>query len=308
MSKPKLVIICGPTGIGKTSTGIAACQRFGGEIVSADSMQVYRYMDIGTAKPTQAEQRAARHHLIDIVDPDEPFDAAQFSKMARSAANKLVADGSVPFVVGGTGLYIKALLYGIFQSESPPDKVRQRIKADAARLGPAALHKRLQQVDPATAQRLHPNDTYRIIRALEMFETSGKSISEHHDRHGFNEIPYETFKIGLKIDRELLYDRINSRVDGMITAGLQQEVENLMARGYGAELKSMQSLGYRHMVDYLQGRMDWQEAVRTLKRDTRRFAKRQFTWFKADPEVMWTAPDRVEDLYPQIDAFLNIES
>ena len=306
MSKPRLVIICGPTGVGKTSAGIGACRHFGGEIVSADSMQVYRKMDIGTAKPTAEEQRAARHHLIDIVDPDEPFDAARFSEMARSVVNELHATDTVPFVVGGTGLYIKSLLYGIFQAESPPDEVRQRIKAEAEQHGSAALHNRLQQLDPATAGRLHPNDTYRIIRALEMIETTGKSISSHHAHHGFNEMPYEALKIGLEMGREVLYDRINVRVDRMISEGLQQEVEGLLGRGYSAELKSMQSIGYRHMVDYLQGRLDWEEAVRTLKRDTRRFAKRQFTWFKADPEIIWTEPDRVEELYPKIEAFLKI--
>jgi tRNA dimethylallyltransferase len=307
-SPPKIIVICGPTGIGKTAAGIAACRVFKGQIISADSMQVYRHMDIGTAKPTAAEQRRVRHHLIDVVDPDQPFDAARFSKMARTAADQLLADGCLPFVVGGTGLYIKSMLHGLFKAQSPSEDVRRSIRDEAERLGPAVLHKRLEKLDPSTARRLHPNDTYRIVRALETIRSSGKRISQFQKAHRFGETTYSALKIGLEIDRVRLYRRIDDRVDKMIAAGLLEEVESLLTRGYGEDLKAMQSIGYRHMVDYLKGRLTWDESVRTLKRDTRRFAKRQFTWFKADPQIRWTSPGDVPALYPQIKKFLNNSS
>ena len=302
--KPKIIVICGATGIGKTSVGIELAQKFGGEIISADSMQIYRYMDIGTAKPTPAELAQVQHHMIDIVDPDEDYDAVQFSRQARDRIAEIAKRGRVPFIVGGTGLYIKALLHGLFQSKPVDPKIRNRLKIEAEKNGSQAFHERLQQVDPDTAGRLHPNDSYRILRALETIESTGKSISELHQEHGFEDDPYTALKIGLQMDRRKLYERIDKRVDLMIEAGLVEEVKKLLRMGYTADLKSMQSIGYRHVVEYLQDKVQWDECIRTLKRDTRRFAKRQFTWFGADQQIQWYQPGQLNEMIQQTEVFL----
>jgi tRNA dimethylallyltransferase len=303
--KPKVIVICGATGIGKTSVGIEIAQNFGGEIVSADSMQIYRSMDIGTAKPSPAELARVPHHMIDIVDPDEDYDAVQFSKQARAKIAQIVRRGRVPFIVGGTGLYIKALLHGLFQSRPVDPKVRSRLRQEAEEVGSQALYERLQQLDPDTAARLHPNDSYRILRALETIASTGKCISDLHREHGFEDDPFDALKIGLQMDRQKLYDRIDHRVDLMIEAGLKQEVATLLEMGYGAELKSMQSIGYRHVVEFLKEKLSWAECVRTLKRDTRRFAKRQFTWFGVDDRIQWYAPDQLHKIARLVEGFLN---
>jgi tRNA dimethylallyltransferase len=303
--KPKVIVICGATGIGKTSVGIELAQKFGAEIVSADSMQIYRHMDIGTAKPSPAELSRVPHHMIDIVNPDEDYDAVQFSKQARDRIAQIAGRGRIPFIVGGTGLYIKALLHGLFKSRPVDPGIRSRLKQEAEDTGSQALHERLQQLDPDTAARLHPNDSYRILRALETIESSGKSISELHREHGFEDDPFDALKIGLQMDRQRLYDRIDRRVDLMIEAGLKQEVTTLLAMGYGAELKSMQSIGYRHVVEFLAEKLSWDECLRTLKRDTRRFAKRQFTWFGVDDRIQWYAPDQLPKMAGLVEGFLN---
>jgi tRNA dimethylallyltransferase len=304
-SKPPVVVICGPTGIGKTAAAVAAAEAFGGEIISADSMQVYRFMDIGTAKPATEERARAPHHLIDVVDPDEDFDAARFSRAAREVAAAIDRRSAVSIVAGGTGLYIKAMLYGLFRSEPPDPLTRQRLRQEAAAVGSEELHRRLTGIDAKAAGRIHPHDTFRIIRALEIAAATGEPITDHHRRHGFREAPFRVMKIGLDMDRQALYDRIDRRVDTMVDAGLLDEVRGLMSMGYGADLKPMQSLGYRHMVDFAAGRLTWEEAVRTLKRDTRRYAKRQLTWFRADEEILWNAPEELGALFPKIDAFLR---
>ncbi|MFZ0133467.1 MAG: tRNA (adenosine(37)-N6)-dimethylallyltransferase MiaA [Desulfobacterales bacterium] len=303
--KPPVLIICGPTGIGKTTAAIAAAGAFGGEIISADSMQVYRFMDIGTAKPTARERDRAPHHLIDVVEPDEDFDAARFSQAARDIAADIGRRGAVPIVAGGTGLYIKALLHGLFRAERPDPQTRRLLREEAAESGSEALHRQLAAIDAAAADRIHPNDTFRIIRALETAAATGEAITDHHRRHGFRESAFRTLKIGLDMDRKDLYERIDRRVEAMLAAGLLNEVRGLLARGYADGLKSMQSLGYRHMVDFITGRLSWDEAVRTMKRDTRRFAKRQLTWFRADKDIVWRAPQDITTLFPQIDAFLR---
>ncbi|MGD2012334.1 MAG: tRNA (adenosine(37)-N6)-dimethylallyltransferase MiaA [Desulfobacterales bacterium] len=304
-NKPKIIVICGPTGIGKTAVGIKLAERLGGEIISADSMQIYRQMDIGTAKPTPAEQAQIVHHMIDIVEPDEDYDAVQFSKQAGERVAEIASRGLKPFVVGGTGLYIKGLIHGLFQTEPVDPKLRNRLKQELEQVGSSGLHGRLAQIDPNTAVRLHPNDSYRIIRALETIESSGKSISEHHQHHGFENERFNAFKIGLRIDREKLHERIDQRVDLMIEAGLVEEVKKLLAMGYPAELKSMQSIGYRHVVGFLNGHLPWAECLRTLKRDTRRFAKRQFTWFGADPQIKWYQPEQLDQIFDAVERFWN---
>jgi tRNA dimethylallyltransferase len=304
-NKPPVLVICGPTGIGKTAAAIAAAGTFGGEIISADSMQVYRFMDIGTAKPTAEERARAPHHLIDVVDPDDDFDAARFSQAAREIALAMDRRSAVPIAAGGTGLYIKAMLYGLFRARPPDPLTRQRLRQEAAEVGSEVLHRRLAVIDTQAAGRIHPHDMFRIIRALETATATGEPITDHHRRHGFCESPFRVLKIGLDMDRQALYDRIDRRVDAMINAGLLDEVRGLLSRGYGEDLKSMQSLGYRHMVDFTAGRLTWKEAVRTLKRDTRRFAKRQLTWFRADKEIVWSAPENIRALFPKIEAFLR---
>ena len=303
--KPKIIVICGATGIGKTSVGIELAQTLGAEIISADSMQIYRYMDIGTAKPTPEELAQVAHHMIDIVDPDEDYDAVQFSKQARNQIEQIARRGLIPIIVGGTGLYIKALLHGLFQSQPVDPKIRSRLKQEAEENGSQALHDRLQQLDPAAAGRLHPNDSYRIIRALETIESTGKSISELHQEHGFEEDPFDALNIGLQMDRRKLYARIDQRVDLMIEAGLVDEVKKLLEMGYTADLKSMQSIGYRHVVEFMSENLSWDECVRTLKRDTRRFAKRQFTWFGADQQIQWYQPGQLNEIVRLVKAFLN---
>jgi tRNA dimethylallyltransferase len=304
-NKPKVGVICGPTGIGKTAVGIRLAEKLGSEIISADSMQIYRHMDIGTAKPTPDEQNRILHHMIDIVDPDEVFDAVRFAEMAREKVTQLHQRGVMPFVVGGTGLYIKALFQGFFQSHPIDPKIRARLRKVAAENGSSVLYDRLKQADPDAADRLHPNDSYRIVRALETIESTGRSISELQQDHGFADEPFDALKIGLQMDRQKLYDRIDQRVDLMIGAGLVDEVKSLLGRGYSADLKSMQSIGYRHMADFLEGRLPWDECVRTLKRDTRRFAKRQYTWFGADRQIRWYEPDQLNEIIRLVEGFLE---
>ncbi len=301
-----VIVLVGPTAIGKTALSLQLVERFDCEIISMDSMQVYRYMDIGTAKPTPDEQARVKHHMIDIVYPDESFDAAMYAKMARETVMKLDRRDVVSFVVGGTGFYIKALLYGLFigPAKGGDVNVRERLKGEAAVHGAAFLHTRLSKCDPIAAENIHPNDTYRIIRALEVYEITGKSISEYHEEHRFADEPFKVLTIGLDMNREILYDRINSRVDAMIDAGLIDEVKGLLDNGYSENLKPMQSIGYRHAVDYIKGRVSWDEALSTLKRDTRRYAKRQMTWFKADSQTVWMKPEQSKDIIRLIRKFL----
>lgn len=304
-AKPKIVIICGPTGVGKTSLAVELAQHFGSQIVGADSMQVYRYMDIGTAKPTAAEQARVAHHMIDIIAPDESFDAARYAECAGTKIFEMDRQKITPFVVGGTGLYIKALLHGLFDAEGFDADVRCKLKQEAEAHGVESLHERLGRLDPESAKRLHPNDRYRVLRALEVVETTGKPISRYHREHGFSEQPFDALQIALRMDRPLLYARINQRVEAMIASGFLEEVKSLLARGYLADLKSMQSIGYRHMVDFLAGRLTWQECLRTLKRDHRRYAKRQLTWFGADPQIIWKEAGQHEEIRLLVEEFLG---
>ncbi len=303
-ARAKIVVICGPTGVGKTETAIDVCEATGGGIVGADSMQIYRHMDIGTAKPTTQEQARVRHDLIDVVDPDADFDAARYQRLADRAIRGLLTAGRLPVVVGGTGLYIRALLHGIFPEGCGDPAVRQNLRQRLERKGAPALHRELTRCDPEAAERIHPNDALRIVRALEVFIATGRPLSDLQRRHGFRQRRYTALQIGLDIDRPELYRRIDRRVDQMIAGGLLDEVRSLLKKGYAPELKSMQSIGYRHMAAYLDGRLAWEEAVRTLKRDTRRYAKRQLTWFRADPAVHWYRPDQRRSILEAVKAFL----
>ncbi len=302
---PKIVVFCGPTGVGKTALSLQAANVFNGEIVNADSMQVYQEFDIGTAKPTAQEQAAAQHHLIDILAPTEDFDAARFTGMAKKVISEIVAQEKIPLVVGGTGFYIKALIYGLPPTAKTDTAIRRNLKAELAQFGPEVLFTRLKKVDALTAQRLHPNDTFRVIRALEVFTATGEPLSQIHANHPFETKQYDALKIGLNLPRQDLYARIDQRVLKMMDAGFLQEVETLLNKGYSADLKSMQALGYRHMTAFIQGKVPWEEAVSTMQRDTRHYAKRQLTWFKKDAAIHWLRPDDWEKVQPLIQRHLN---
>ena len=303
-NKPKIIVVCGPTAIGKTAVGIALAEKCGGEIISADSMQVYKYMNIGTAKPTPQERARIPHHLVDVVEPDAHFDAVRYASMARKTAMDICRRHRVPIIVGGTGLYIKALLHGLFPARPIDAQIRERLQTEAAAHGSGVLHARLARIDPEAAAKLHPNDTYRIVRALETMETTGKSITLYHRQHGFADAPFDSLKIGLHMNRQQLYKRINQRVDLMLAAGLLAEVKALLDRGYSGALPSMRSIGYQHMLGYIEKRLAWEEAVRTLKRDTRRYAKRQLTWFGADPDIIWQDPEQLDEITTILSKFL----
>ncbi len=304
---PRIVVICGPTGAGKTAFAIKLAKAVDGEIIGADSMQIYRQMDIGTAKPTLEEKAAVVHHMVDVAEPDENFDAAGYARLAKPAVMDVISRNKIPFVVGGTGLYIKALIYGLFQSSPSDQAIRERLKKEKALQGLDALYAKLIEIDPDAAVKIHKNDALRIIRALEVYEITGKTISEHHMDHGFKNPLFNPLKLGVFWDRDPLYERINKRVDMMLEQGLPAEVENLLKRGYSPQLKSMQSLGYRHMIDFLSGKIQWEEAVSTLKRDHRRYAKRQMTWFNSDETIIWINPEQIQSAVEQVKAFFKKE-
>ena len=302
---PKIVVICGPTGVGKTGFAIELARHFTAEIVGADSMQIYRRMDIGTAKPTVAEQAAVRHHLVDFLEPDQPFDAAAYAREADRILTVLRAADILPLVVGGTGLYIKALLFGLFDNQPANPALRRRLKHLAEQKGSEHLHSLLVQKDPGAAGRIHPNDTYRVARALEIIENTGQPLSDLHAGQGFTHPRYNALRIGLTLPREQLYRRIDQRVDLMLEQGLEQEVRILLEQGIDPALKSMQSLGYRHFIAYFDGHTDREETLRLLKRDHRRYAKRQLTWFRADPGVHWLSPGDLPRAVEMIHTFLT---
>lgn len=287
MDRPRVVILLGPTGVGKSKFAIECVEELGGEIISADSMQVYRYMDIGTAKPTLEDQKKVPHHLIDLVTPDQPFHAALYRTLGRKTIDQLVESKTPIWVVGGTGFYIKTLIQGLFSSPKIDPRVRENLRVEAKEKEEGALFERLKSVDSQTASHVHPNDLFRIIRALEVFDSTGVPISFYREQHRFGERPYVTLKIGLEMNRDILYRRIEERVDQMLEKGFLGEVVRLMEMGYGRELKPMQSLGYKQMGQFLLKEVGWDEAVGQIKRDTRHYAGRQWTWFKADPEVRW---------------------
>jgi len=283
-----LLVIVGPTAVGKSEVALCVARRLGGEIVSADSMQVYRHLDIGTAKPTAQERALVTHHLLDVVEPDQEYSVALYQREAEAAIAAAWERGHLPILVGGTGLYVRAVLEGLSFAAAPPHPaVRTRLEALAREQGPGALHALLAQVDPASAERIHPRNLKRAIRALEVYYTTGMPISQLHalDRAGPDR--YNALVFGLDMPRELLYRRIDERVEEQLRRGLVAEVAWLLEHGCHERLVSMQGLGYRQLARYLRGESSLEEAVAALKRDTRRFAKRQYTWFRADPRVQW---------------------
>lgn len=286
-TRAKLLVLVGPTAVGKTKLSLELAQTCNCEIISGDSMQVYRGMDIGTAKATAEERALVPHHLIDIHEPDYPFSVAEFQERAIGLIGEISGRGKLPFIVGGTGLYVESVCYGYqFAETGNDDAFREEQRAFALEHGDEALHRKLQEVDPETAQRLHPNDQRRVIRALEMFHTTGMRMSEQLAAQK-KQSPYELCIVGLTMDRGLLYKRIEQRIDDMLEQGLVGEVKQLLDRGYGTNLISMQGLGYKEIAAYLLGTYSLEEAVELLKRDTRRFAKRQLSWFRHMKEIQW---------------------
>ncbi|MBD1372938.1 tRNA (adenosine(37)-N6)-dimethylallyltransferase MiaA [Hazenella sp. IB182357] len=290
--KPKVLVITGPTAVGKTATSMSLAHSLHGEIISGDSMQVYQGMDIGTAKATTVERTQIPHHMIDLVTPDESFSVQDYQQQARACIADITNRGAIPLIVGGTGLYIESVIY---EYEMPDvaehPEIRRRYVAMAEQKGVAYLHQQLFQVDPESAKKLHPNDVRRVIRALEVHEVTGTPFSQLK-RKGSS--PFDVLWLGLTMPRELLYERINQRVDHMLKRGLIEEVETLKAKGYHLGLTSMQAIGYKEMMWYLNGEISYEEAVRVLKQGTRKYAKRQLSWFRRNNDINWfdmTQPD-----------------
>jgi len=284
--KEKLVVIVGPTAVGKTELSLQLAGHFQGEIISGDSMQVYRGMDIGTAKATPEERAMVPHHLIDIIDPDEEYSVALFQSAATRLITEINQRGHLPFIVGGTGLYIESVTHRFQFAEAEHDpELRERLQRLAETEGVDALHRQLAEFDPITANRLHPNDVKRVIRAIEIYRLTGHKMSDYQHRAAHS--PYDLVMIGLSMDRDVLYQRINERVDKMIEAGLVEEVRLLLDRGYQPGLTSMQGLGYKELVPYLYGEITQEQAINNIKQRTRHFAKRQLSWFRRMTEIQW---------------------
>lgn len=291
MKKP-LIILTGPTAVGKTKLSISLAKAIGGEIISADSMQVYKGMDIGSAKIKKEEIEGVPHYLIDVLEPQEEFHVVRFQQMAKAAMETIYANGHIPIVVGGTGFYIQALLYDIDFTENEEDHAyRQELEELAKEQGAAYLHNMLQQVDEVSANEIHANNIKRVIRALEFYKQTGTRISEHNAREREKESPYAFCYFVLNDDRAKLYARIDQRIDEMVNEGLVSEVQKLKEQGATRDMVSMQGLGYKEILDYLDGRTSLEEAIYILKRDTRHFAKRQLTWFKRERNVSWIHKD-----------------
>lgn len=287
MKKP-LIILTGPTAVGKTAASIGLAKAVNGEIISADSMQVYRHMDIGSAKITKAEMAGIPHYLVDVLEPEEEFNVVRFQEMAKGAMEEIYSRGKIPIVVGGTGFYIQALLYDIDFTENDGDtSYRRELEKTAQEKGAEYLHHLLKEIDPIAAEQIHPNNVKRVIRALEFSRQTGEKISDHNKRERQKESPYDAAYFVLTDERAMLYKRIDRRVDLMMEEGLLTEVKDLKARGLNRTDVSMQGLGYKEILAFLDGEYSLEEAVRIIKRDTRHFAKRQLTWFKRERDVIW---------------------
>ncbi len=293
-AEPPLIAIVGPTAVGKTAIGIALAEKIGGEIISADAVAVYTGLDIGTAKPDVAERTRIPFHLVDVVSPNEDFTVADYVRLAEVAIEDIRQRGKRPILVGGTGLYIRAMTATLSVPNVPPQiALRAALWEEVRQYGPTPLHQRLADVDAESASKILSGDAKRIIRALEVYSVTGKPLSSFHTPEGVQGIPRpNTAQFGLTMDRERLYARIEARVDAMMVAGFLDEVQELVAAGYGSRLKAMQSLGYRHLVACIAGETTLKSAIEELKRDTRRFAKRQLSWFNADPNITWLDVER----------------
>ena len=288
---PKVLVILGPTGVGKTKVSLEVADRLEGEIVCADSRQIYRFMDIGTAKPKPEQRKRIVHHLIDIVNPDQKFTAADFAQQAKIIIGNLIEKGKPAILVGGTGLYIRALTKGFFKSPRGDTTVRERLNKWAQERGKDFLHKKLRQIDPEAAKKVHPNNVVRVIRALEVYELTGVPISQLQKSGDYPKKEFDFVKVGLNLGRRKLYEIIEKRVDKMMAEGLLQEARKLDRLGYSRELSPLKTLGYKELFSYLDGDLSLAEAVDLIKKNTRNYAKRQITWFKKEEDIVWFDAD-----------------
>ena len=296
MGKEKIVAIVGPTGVGKSELGIFLGERLDGEIINFDSIQFYKELNIGTAKPDKEERKKVPHHLYDLLELDEEFNAAKFVEIADSLIKEIWKRGKLPILIGGTGLYLRALEYGLFPIEIPQE-IRKNIR-NLAEKNLFSLYEELKRLDPEYAKKISPKDKVRITRALEVIHTSGKPFSEFHKENPFfGKKRYNIIKIGLTLPRKELYKKINLRVIKMIEKGWIKEVETLLEKGYSPDLKPFKAIGYKYIIKYLQGKLSWEKAIELIQRDTRRYAKRQLTWFKKEPEIYWFSPKEKEKIF-----------
>lgn len=297
-------MIGSPTATGKTRIALQLAESLGAEIVNADSLQVYRYLDIGTAKPTRMERERVKHHLLDVVNPDEDYNAALYCEQARALIADLAGRGRRALVVGGTGLYIRALLQGIIDTPPVDENIRRHYKELRDRYGRTYVFGLLRKRDPLAADRLNPNDSVRVIRALEVLDQSGQSILELQKKHRFTDCPYAVLKIGLRVERDELKKRIHRRTEQMVETGLPDEVRGLLDRGYSEALKPLQSLGYKQVISFIRGRCGWDQAIAEINRETWQYAKRQLTWFRADKTIAWYGPDETRKIEDRTRKFL----
>src|SRR6056297_87827 len=287
MEKEKILVVLGPTSIGKTKVSIDIAKRLNSEIISTDSMQIYKKMDIGTAKINEKEKEGIKHHMIDLIYPKEEFSVYDYQNLSLEIIDKLLAENKTPILVGGSGLYINSILYDLdFNKVSSDEKVRNKYYGIKEKKGKMFLYSLLEEKDKEAAKKIHPNNVKRVVRALEVLEVTGKKYSQNNNFRKYSE-KYNFIIIGLEMNRELLYNRINLRVERMIEEGLINEVEELYNEGYDKSYQSMQAIGYKEIIDYIEGNTTKEEAVRLIKRNTRRFAKRQITWFKPDDRIKW---------------------
>ena len=306
MSKPRIVTIVGPTASGKSALAVELARRFNGEVVGADSMQLYRYMDIGTAKPTLKERKGVPHQMIDVLDPDEPFSASDYKSMASRVIEEIHGRGKTVFLSGGTGLYVRALTRGLVDTPGGDPFLREELKKEAKVSGVETLHSRLKSLDPQAADAIHPNNLVRVIRALEVTILSEKKLSHIQQSHRFEESPYDVMMLGIDLERRVLYEKIEERVDRMVDEGLKEEVEGLFKRGYDRHLKPMRGVGYKEMCRHILDDLPLDRAIALIKRDSRRYAKRQVTWYRKE-DAIWKGADRhlEKDSLDEVERFLE---
>jgi tRNA dimethylallyltransferase len=307
MAKDRVLVILGPTCVGKTQVSLKLADILNGEIVSFDSRQIYKHMDIGTAKPTKEERDRIPHHFIDRISPDEKFTAADYGKEARQTIRQISKRNRKPIAVGGSGLYLKALTQGFFKGPKADERIRKRLVREAQEFGEPRLFKRLKKIDPPAAERIHPHDLVRIIRALEVHELTGKPISLLQREGDYEPFPARFIRVGLNIERGELYQRIDRRVGEMISAGLAEEVRLLKKRGFSPKLKALKTVGYQELFAYLEGEVDLSTAVENIKLNTRHYAKRQLTWFRQDKEIIWLDAKDAGLAQEILDRFSGIE-
>ena len=306
--KPKILLIVGPTASGKKSTAFKAAEMFGGEIISADSRKVYRYLDIGTAKPSCEARENIHYHLIDIVNPDEPFSAGEWVLRASEAVNGVLSRGRLPIISGGTGFYVKAFKEGLTEGISPNPEVRETLTKELAEKGAFSLYRKLVKIDPKRAAELHENDSFRIMRALEVFFTTGKTFTAFRENNKISGGDYDYFTIGTAIERNDLYKYIDKRADDMISKGLLDELKAVLNMGYSRDLTALDTVGYKEWFPYLDGKMTFEACLEQMKRNTRQYAKRQLTWFRAVKEIQWIDPtilSEIETKFKEVELWLT---